>query len=297
MQGHGTEKFKDASLIATSVDRPWTGMSAELRSHGAGEIGAFVPQNAEITMIVQGPRPAISTRASGGVKQVVAARPRTTWLCPAGICEEATMLSDEIPEVLHVYLPQHLFSQLNAQGFPDFRAQDLRYQAAVTNPLVLGIMDKIIAELRGESFAGGLRMSALSCQLVAALARDHSETPKSQRDLPRLRGGLDRRRLKRVIDYIEANLFEDISVMELAQVADFSLYHFTRAFRVSTGYTPYSYMGERRIDIAKGLLAYDDIKLTEIAEICRFSNQANFTKAFQRATGHAPGRYRRLWNA
>lgn len=78
MEGHGVAKFRDAGLLATSADRPWTMIAAEIRSHGAGEIGAFTPQNAEITQILRDDRPAVSSRASGGVRQDVAATPGTT---------------------------------------------------------------------------------------------------------------------------------------------------------------------------------------------------------------------------
>ncbi|MBP2302403.1 helix-turn-helix domain-containing protein [Azospirillum picis] len=294
MQGHGAEKFKDASLIATSAQRPWSALSAELRSHNAGEISAFVPQNAEITMIVQGPKPAISSRASGGVKQIVPALPQTTWLCPAGICEEATRLSDDIPEVLHVYIPQHTFFRMrDFDGF-SFRANDLRYQAKVENPDVLGMMAAIIDELRSESFAGGLRMDALACALVGTLAREHAETQESARSMPQVRGGLDRNRLGRVIEYINANLDRDITVAELARVANFSLYHFARAFHISVGRSPHAYLAERRLDMAKQLLAYGTMALADVADACCFSSQANFSKAFQKATGFSPGKYRRF---
>lgn len=292
MQGHGEEKFKDADLIATSANRPWGGMSAELRGHSAGYIGAFVPQNAEITTIIRGPKPAVSTRAAAGVRQVVPATPLTTWLCPAGIAEEDTSLSDDIPEVLHVYLPQYVFSTLSQRERLDFRAQDLRYQARVTNSDVMAMLSIIVSELRNPTFAGGLRMESLSYAMVETLARDHAETHADTRPRNKLAGGLDRKRIARVIDYIEDNLYENMSVVELAQVADYSLFHFTREFTVSTGYTPHAYLAERRLDAAKRILAFSDLPLVEIAHINGFSNQANFTKAFHKSVGMSPGRYR-----
>ena len=69
MEGHGLEKFKDASLIATSANRAWSMLSAELRCHKVGEIGAFTPQNAEITQTIRDTNSAYSVRASGGVRQ------------------------------------------------------------------------------------------------------------------------------------------------------------------------------------------------------------------------------------
>jgi hypothetical protein len=56
MKGHGLEKFADARLIATSANRPWLLLSAELLSHPSGEIGAFTPQNAEITQTIRDTR-------------------------------------------------------------------------------------------------------------------------------------------------------------------------------------------------------------------------------------------------
>ena len=102
MKGHGPEKFSGARLIATSANRAWSLLSAELRYHPIGEIGAFTPQNASITQTIRDTNAAFSIRASGGVRQKVVAIPGTIWLCPAGIREEATQLSGDMPEVLHV---------------------------------------------------------------------------------------------------------------------------------------------------------------------------------------------------
>ncbi len=60
------------------------------------------------------------------------------WLCPAGIREEATRLSVDFPEVLHVYLPQHIFLRPAAEGMGNFGAQDLRYEAGAKNPILHG---------------------------------------------------------------------------------------------------------------------------------------------------------------
>lgn len=294
MQGHGVEKFKDAGLLASSALRPWSMISAEVRSHSAGEIEAFRPVNAEITMILNSPEAAITSRASGGVTQVVPAHAMTTWLCPAGICEEATRLSGDIPEVLHVYLPHHAFVTMKDMDGLEFLSGDLRYQAAASNPVVQRILLEVVSELRGESFGGGLRIDALTCTLIGALALDHSENPGSGASLPRMRGGLDRVRLHRVVDYIEANIYRDLTIAELAGAANISAFHFARAFKVTMGRAPHMYVAQRRLDIAKQLLAYGKAGLIEIAAICRFSSQANFTKAFKRATGFSPGRYRAM---
>lgn len=291
MDGHGTEKFRDASLIATSARRNWTALSAEIRSHGRCEIPAFTPQNAEITRIIRDTPEAVSKRASGGVVQEVRARPTTTWLCPAGIREEATRLSADMPEVLHVYIPPHSFLGSMDHGL-GFSAFDLRYQAAVENPLVHAMMDEIETELRRETSSGGLRMDALAIDLIVALARDHAETPHSGAHAIAATGVLDRARLHRVLEFIESRLDQDLTVQDLAEVACLSVFHFARAFRASIGRSPHAYLSERRLDRARQMLSYTRASLAEVALICRFSSQANFNRAFKRAMGVSPGRYR-----
>lgn len=290
MDGHGVAKFRDASLLATSADRPWTLLSAEIRSHGAGEIGAFTPQNAEITQILRDGPPAVSSRASGGVRQEVAATPGTTWLCPAGIREEATRLSADIPRVMHVYIPPHSFL-VGELATLSFSSQDLRYQAQVDSPRVEALLRAIEHELRQEGLAGGLRMDGLAVELIVALADDHRESGPSPA-ASRIAGTLDRRRLDRVLAFINESLDKDLSLADLADVACVSVFHFARLFQHTLGATPHAYLSHRRLDLAKQRLALGGESLAEIALACRFSSQANFTRAFSHATGVSPGRYR-----
>jgi len=295
VEGHGLEKFKGTDLIATSATRNWTLLSAELRSHQAGEIAAFTPQNGEITQVIRCGASAISDRASGGVRQEVTARTGTMWLCPSGIREEATRLSVDFQECLHVYLPHHSFLRPVAEGIVNFGPQDLRYQAQVSNPVVHEMTREIARELNDETSSGGLKMDALAVRLIAILAQDHAEVSHSPLPVALAKGQLDRRRLNRVLEFIETRLESDISVSDLADAACFSLFHFVRAFHSAMGRSPHAYLSERRLDRAKQLLAYSNTSLIDVAFVSRFSGQANFTKAFTRTMGVSPGRYRRAF--
>ncbi len=292
MEGHGIEKYKDASLIATSANRSWSLLSAEVRSHKAGEIAPFTPQNAFITQTIQNTRSNVSIRSSGGVRQEVAAvTPGTIWLCPAGICEEATRLIDDFPEVLHVYLPPRSFLRPIRESSLNFGARDVRYQAQVTNPAVMRLTQDIRRELYQETSSGGLKMDALAVELIETLAHDHAEV-SSSRSVAVAIGMLDRRRLDRVLEYIEAHLDIDISVGDLAEVACVSMFHFVRTFNLAIGRAPHAYLSERRLDRAKQLLAYSNTSLVNISLTCRFSGHAIFSNAFTHAMGVCHGRYR-----
>lgn len=104
--------------------------------------------------------------------------------------------------------------------------------------------------------------------------------------------GLDSKRLARVIDFIDANLSRPIVTRELADIAALSPFHFSRCFRISTNTSPHKFVTERRIEVAKCMLADASLTLAQIAYDCGFSNQSHFTKAFKECAGVTPGAYR-----
>ncbi|MDI3561902.1 helix-turn-helix transcriptional regulator [Bradyrhizobium sp. Arg816] len=104
---------------------------------------------------------------------------------------------------------------------------------------------------------------------------------------------LDDRRLRRVMQFIAANLQNDIRLKDLAEVANLSLFHFARAFRKATGESPHRFVRECRLEKAKDLLAEGNATLADIALTCNFSSQSSFTRAFTRAFGMAPGQFRK----
>lgn len=103
---------------------------------------------------------------------------------------------------------------------------------------------------------------------------------------------LPRERLKRVMDFVEANLHRVIHLNELASVASLSQFHFARSFRQAMGITPVRYVYGRRIERAKVLLRNIELPLAVIAFDCGFSSQSHFTTSFKRETGLTPAQYR-----
>lgn len=106
------------------------------------------------------------------------------------------------------------------------------------------------------------------------------------------KGGLGALKLRRVIDYIEAHLDEDLSLATLAGVADRSLFHFAAAFRESVGMTPHQFVMNRRITRAKVLLLSTDMTITEIAFAVGYASQSHFALKFKTLTGETPQRFR-----
>jgi AraC-like DNA-binding protein len=117
--------------------------------------------------------------------------------------------------------------------------------------------------------------------------------PTAQSVGPSAKGRLDRRRLFRVLDYVDRHLEGDLTLDIMASVACLSRFHFARAFKQAVGHSPLRYVIARRLERAKVLLIEGEAPLVEIALALRFSSQANFTRAFRQSTGIAPGQYRR----
>lgn len=129
--------------------------------------------------------------------------------------------------------------------------------------------------------------------LAARLLQQGTTVPTTPSIGPSARGRLDRRRLFRVLDYIDRHLEGALTLESLASVACLSRFHFARAFKQAVGQSPLRYVIARRLERAKALLIEGDAPLVEIALALRFSSQANFTRAFKQSAGMAPGLYRR----
>lgn len=103
-----------------------------------------------------------------------------------------------------------------------------------------------------------------------------------------INGGLSGYKLRRVNEYIEVNLDEEITLNELAAVAELSAFHFSRSFRRSTGKTPQQHVMQRRIERAKDLLARPELPIVEVGLRSGFKNQSHFTTLFRKYTSLTP---------
>jgi AraC family transcriptional regulator len=286
-------KYGVAGLLASSATRRWSNLAAELRSH-SGTVAWNNPQpDAEICVDVRGSRSVITRRLDGVIDSTVSER-GTVWLRPAGVREGLIDMSEPVPAILHLYLSPSLFLPENlGEGFDTTAINSLSYKGGFRDPLLAEIAYAIMFELEHETSAGRLLAETLALGLVARLVQNHAHVSSSGLLIPTAGEGLDRRRLARVLYYIEANLEGDLTVARLASVACLSQFHFARAFKAATGQSPHRHVGARRLERAKELLRDADRALVDIALALKFSCQANFTRAFRRTTGQTPAQYRR----
>jgi len=100
-------------------------------------------------------------------------------------------------------------------------------------------------------------------------------------------------RLRRVIDYVDAHLSSHIMLGDLTTIAGGSLFHFTRAFKNTTGEPPYRYVLRRRAERAKHLLTTTDLSVDAVASASGFTSAIHLSRTVSRLLGTTPTRLRR----
>jgi AraC family transcriptional regulator len=292
-QVDGDEEYPASQQPMSSRELGWSNVSAELRSNPRGIIaGGSAGGDAELMLLLRGR--ARITRISGGIRETSEAAPGMLWLTPAGAHESLMEISNSLPEALHVFLPATQFSSraLGSDGYTG-DIDTLRYVGGFRDPLLEAVLRTLLVEMRAPTRYGSLLADGLACTLAARLIHKYAVHNGHGSPAPSRGGGLDSRRLKRVCEFIDANLERELRLDQLAQVACLSQYHFARAFKKATGRTVHQYLITMRLERAKQLLAANESSIADIAFQCSFSSQANFTKAFVRLLGISPGRYRR----
>lgn len=267
-------------------------IAAELREQPAGRIGSPDQHTVEVAIGIRGGEDGFIVRTNAG--QQVPWSEGSVWIAPIGVDEEEVVATAPIPRVLHLYLPVRQFSLLADQyNLPRTPVHSMQYIGGFADELIRQIGMSLLAEIADQTATGLMLAETASLMLTARLCQAYCDGnfAKLGVDTPHR---LDNTRLRRVLDYIEQHLDEDITVARLAELANLSAFHFTRMFTAAVGVSPCRHVSQRRLDKAMAMLAVGKLPLCEIALRSQFSSQASFSRAFRRATGMTPGDYRRL---
>lgn len=193
------------------------------------------------------------------------------------------------------YFAASLSAEFVTRATADFEANrgaQLVLACGPQDALVRSIAVAVATELDAGMPTGKLYVESLANALAVHVLRHYS----TESLIPDLNfGGLPARRLRRVEEFIEANIDRDLSLTELAEEAGLSTYHFARAFKQTTGQTPIQFLTARRIEHARRLLAGSQQSIAEISLSVGFKNQSHFTTLFRKLTGATPGAWRNAY--
>jgi AraC family transcriptional regulator len=241
------------------------------------------------------PRPQVVLVTSGQVKvqersssrmSSFLAGPGSVTIWPGG--HESRSISWDGPcETVDVGIDSNTLDRL---GHHDeaMAAMTLAPQPGVEDPQLQTLVTAMVAEVQAGCPAGRLYGESLSLAFAAHVLGRYSASKRARHAV---KGGLSKRQLATVLEFIHANMKSDLSLADLAQKACLSSSHFALSFKSSIGMSPHQYVIRERINRARQLLAQGHLSITEVAHAVGFSSQSHFTEAFRRVTRMTPRQF------
>jgi len=153
---------------------------------------------------------------------------------------------------------------------------------------ICALMQGMEVEIRNGCPSGRLYAESISLAVLSYLWGRFSV-----RHSIRMANGLSQAGLKLLKDYLNANLGQDIGLIQMAELVGLSPKHLSRCFKESTGESPYQYLLRLRVNEAKRLLYNGNFSMTEIAYSVGFSTPSHFSMAFRKVTGVSPSEFQR----
>lgn len=227
-----------------------------------------------------------NTELNGWLRANAKDNRRIAGLCTgAWILARAGLLEDRRCAIHWETLPAF------AEAFPDvdvhadlFEIDDNLYTCA-GGTSALDMMFHLIAEDFDEKLVE---------QVAALCVTDRVRNPQDRQRLPlRARIGLHNTKLIDLIELMEANIADPLSLVDLSKHAGLSRRHVERLFGQYLGRSPARYYLDLRLDRARHLLLQSDLPIVEVAIACGFVSASHFSKCYRELYGRSPKADRR----
>ncbi len=190
---------------------------------------------------------------------------------------------------LMLALPMHAVAEF-AHGAANFGPL---HGAAFRDPLAARLCLTLWEEAKAANPSGPLFADCARAALVAALWRRARNSPEQSLQPTSQGPGFSPKIWALLQAEIENRLDETLTIATLAELAGLRESRFLQAFRQQTGFSPYRYVLNKRIEKASALLSGTKLGLAEIALASGFADQAHMTATFTRHLGRTPGAIRR----
>lgn len=247
----------------------------------SGELPEHILRAHEINITLSGKFYGSRQTATGATRRGQSAVGKVCLL-PAGQSVKSSW--DENFECVSMFVSPDLLTQTALENHLAPRVE-LREVYQEDDSLIQQLGLALLTADDAQENTGRLYVDSLRQTLLLHLLKNYAVNSLSTETV---RGGLSGYRRRRVEEFIRENLENDLSLAELAAVAELSQFHFLRVFRHSMGMTPQQYLMRRRVERAKELLATSDLPLVEIGFRAGFKNQSHFTTLFRKFTAVTP---------
>lgn len=208
-------------------------------------------------------------------------------LYPAG--EYGPLAWDGPADVLHLHLNPQLLEDRARQSL-DLTHFALRDQFRLEDGLLTHLGRQLLATTGAGHTLGQLYAESLTTALSLHLITHYATFERRiAADAARLPGAV----LARIDAYIEASAEQPITLAALADLANLSVFHFARRFKLTTGRSPYQYVLDWKITRARQLLRACEQPVAAISDALGFASPAHFSAAFRRVVGQSPRTFQR----
>ena len=170
------------------------------------------------------------------------------------------------------------------------KSVEIKPQFVIRDLTLERIAHQLLSKIFHPAFDSRLRTECLAQELAEHLLQTHTSLDLRPPSRPHTMSPI---RLKRVEDFIEANLGQDMSLMDIANAAGMSLFHFAKVFKQATRKSPHQYLTERRMLQARSLLHDGRLSIGEVASAVGLS-QNRFGIVFKRLLHMTPSRFREV---
>jgi AraC family transcriptional regulator len=195
---------------------------------------------------------------------------------------------DERISVLSIRIPDSAFMEA-ARERPGDRSLEIVPKHVVTDDRLTHLLFALDAERARGYSAGKLFVDCIEAALANLLITSFNTV--APRSIPR-KGSMAPRVLRRVVEFMHANMDKQIGLKDLADCAGLSLSHFSFQFRASTNQSPHQYMLRLRVERSKELLADSRLSVLDVGLEVGFRNQQHFATVFRNFVGLPPSVYR-----
>jgi AraC family transcriptional regulator len=277
---------KGQSIVASSALIGWDGIHAAILE---GRIEEFFDSSAAFPVVLCVLKGAAQLEWRRGNRfSRLGVKPGDVLVAPPSDCNR--LRSDSAIEVLCCPIDSEILREIAARdwppGGPAFEiVEGVNRSDEALWALGRRLADRLLAPIPGSRAYA----QAIQTQVAIHLLWNYSTLPRA--------GGSDEaladHRLRQVVEYIQQNLGEDVSLDTLAGVAGLSPNYFLGAFRQATGRTPHRYVTELRIARACELLHDPRRPISEVSLAVGFSSQSHMTEVFRRTMNTTPAAYRR----
>ena len=280
-----TEYLQTIPLLS-SVDLPWQGIRVEQIHLEAGSLPAQYRQH-HLLMIYQVPLPYVVRHQTGGRVNEWIYQTGDLGLYPGGDC--STNLSWTTPSNnLYLTVNDDYLQQLVSRE-PALSQFALRERLKFHDPLLSQLGQQLVVATANRHSLGRLYAESLINALCFQLLEHHATYQRNRRSGPRLPASV----LARIDTYLEAHTESSVTLAELAELANLSVFHFARLFKQSVGISPYQYVLQGKIRRAKYLLRQDGAPINAISDALGFGSLNSFVAAFRRVVGCTPQQFQR----